>query len=80
MFFSDDIATLFHGDSRSKANTFKKSLLESFDIEDLGELKWFIGVRVIRDRPQGKLWLCQDSYIKNITNRFNLQTLDYRTL
>ena len=75
MFFSDDIATLFHGDSRSKANTFKKSLLESFDIEDLGELKWFIGVRVIRDRPQGKLWLCQDSYIEKITNRFNLQTL-----
>jgi hypothetical protein len=29
----------------------------------------------LRNRPQGKLWLCQDSYIEKIANRFNLQTL-----
>jgi hypothetical protein len=33
-------------------------------MKDLGELKWFLGVRVVRDRPNRKLWLCQDSYIE----------------
>jgi hypothetical protein len=52
---------------------FKDALAKSFDIKDLGELKWFLGVRVIRDRANRKIWLCQDSYIEKIANRFNLQ-------
>jgi hypothetical protein len=48
--------------------------MESFDVKDLGELKWFLGIRIIRDRPNRKLWLCQDSYIQKITARFNLET------
>ena len=36
----------------------------------MGEIKWFIGIRVIRDRGQRKLWLCQDSYIDRIATRF----------
>jgi hypothetical protein len=28
---------------------------------------------VIRDRDQCKLWLCQDSYVEKIANKFNLQ-------
>ena len=42
-------------------------------MKDLGELKWFLGIRIIRNRPQGKLWLCQDSYIEKITNKYHLQ-------
>jgi hypothetical protein len=34
---------------------------------------WFLGIRVIRDRTLGKLWLCQDSYIEKITSRYKLQ-------
>jgi Reverse transcriptase (RNA-dependent DNA polymerase) len=72
IFFIDDIITFFHPDNRERAAVFKNSLLQSFDVKDLGELKWFLGVRVLRDRPNRKLWLCQDSYIEKITNRFNL--------
>jgi hypothetical protein len=39
-------------------------------MRDLGELFWFLGIRVIRDRVQKKLWLCQDSYIRKIANIF----------
>ena len=73
IFFIDDIITFFHPDNRERAAVFKNSLMQSFDVKDLGELKWFLGVRVLRDRPNRKLWLCQDSYIEKITNRFNLQ-------
>jgi hypothetical protein len=72
-FFVDDTMILFHRENRQQVITFKDSLLESFDIKEVGEVKWFLGVRVIRDRPNRKLWLCQDSYINKITNHFNLQ-------
>src|SRR6266480_3736144 len=42
-------------------------------MKDMGELKWFLGIRVIRDRSQGKLWLCQDFYVEKITHKYNLQ-------
>jgi hypothetical protein len=45
-------------------------------MEDLGDLRWFLGIRIIRDRPARKLWLCQDSYIEKITNRFNIAKRD----
>jgi hypothetical protein len=41
-------------------------------MRDLGELSWFLGIRIIRDRPHRKLWLCQDAYIKKIANTFHL--------
>jgi hypothetical protein len=73
IFFIDDIITLSHPDNASKVDHFKKHLMGSFDVKHLGEPKWFLGIRVIRDRPNRKLWLCQDSYIEKITKRFNLQ-------
>jgi hypothetical protein len=41
-------------------------------MRDLGELFWFLGIRVIRDRVQKKSLLCQDSYIKKIATTFHL--------
>ncbi|KAJ0126164.1 Uncharacterized protein HZ326_30728, partial [Fusarium oxysporum f. sp. albedinis] len=42
-------------------------------MNDLGSLQWFLGIRVIRDRPNGKLWLCQDSYIEKLTTQFSIK-------
>ena len=41
-------------------------------MRDLNELSWFLGIRILRDRPHRKLWLCQDAYIKKIANTFHL--------
>jgi hypothetical protein len=41
-------------------------------MHDLGELKWFLGIRIIRDRVQRKIWLCQDLYINKIAHTFHL--------
>jgi hypothetical protein len=30
------------------------------------EFKWYLGIRVIRDRPSRKIYLCQDAYIDKI--------------
>ena len=39
-------------------------------MREIGDLKWFLGIRVIRDRAQRKLWLCQDAYIEKVYSQF----------
>jgi hypothetical protein len=34
---------------------------------------WFLNIRIIRDRQQRKLWLCQDAYIDKIVKTYNLE-------
>jgi hypothetical protein len=34
----------------------------------------FLGIRIVRDRPQRKLWLVQDSYIDKVAEKFNITT------
>ncbi|EXU94737.1 reverse transcriptase domain protein [Metarhizium robertsii] len=36
------------------------------------EFKWYLGIRVIRDRPSWKIYLCQDAYIDKIARKFKL--------
>lgn len=42
-------------------------------MRNLGELNWFLGVRIIRDWAARKLWLCQDSYLEKIAHRYHLE-------
>jgi hypothetical protein len=41
----------------------------------MGELKWFLKIRVTRDQHQKKIWLSQDLYIEAITARYHLNNL-----
>jgi hypothetical protein len=38
----------------------------------MGEASWFLGIRILRDSKQHKLWLCQDSYIASMAARYHL--------
>lgn len=38
----------------------------------MGEAQWFFGIRIVRDRQQGALWLCQDTYISTMANKYHL--------
>jgi hypothetical protein len=68
---------MFRDCDQAIADTFRDNVANRFKIRDLGELKWFLGIRVVRDRSRRRLWLCQDSYIESIAARFNL--IDDRT-
>jgi hypothetical protein len=72
-FYVDDIVTLCRKEDLPKLQLFEKALMERYEIRSLGELIWFLGIRIIRDRPERKIWLCQDSYIDKITRKFNLE-------
>ncbi|KAI1681242.1 Pol protein [Pyrenophora tritici-repentis] len=71
-FYVDDIVVLVHPSKTSYKEEFEKRLLQIYDLRILGELSWFLGIRVIRDRPSKSIWLIQDSFINKVASKFNL--------
>jgi hypothetical protein len=52
---------------------FKQQLSQYFDISDLGELNWLLGLKVERDRHARTIRLSQRAYIDTIIERFHLE-------
>jgi hypothetical protein len=70
-FFVDEIVLLCRPEAISKLHNLRTALMQRYEMRDLGTLSWFLGITIIRDRSQRKLWLCQDSYIKKIAASFH---------
>ena len=77
-FYVDDITAAYRKKDLLKLETFKERLMKRYEIKDLGDLAWFLGIRIIRDRENRKLWLSQDSYIDKIATSFKVK--DYRKI
>jgi len=52
---------------------FKELLGNSFEITDLGKLKFMLGILIIRDQHNHLIYLNQSAYISQILTRFGLQ-------
>ncbi|KAK2074169.1 hypothetical protein P8C59_008396 [Phyllachora maydis] len=63
---------LFIGPNIGYITDLKKRLNKVYAIEDLGPAAYFLGVQIIRDRPNRHLWLNQSQYIEEAVSRFNL--------
>jgi hypothetical protein len=70
-FFVDDIVVLCLPTYLDRLTRFEAQLLDRYEMRSLGDLKWFLGIRIERNRPARKLWLCQDSYIDKIATKFH---------
>ncbi|KJZ68268.1 hypothetical protein HIM_12339 [Hirsutella minnesotensis 3608] len=77
-FFVDDIVMMYHKDFTKQWKVVHEALMKEFNIKYLGELRWFLGIEVIRDRPNKLLWLSQESYISKIANKFHIPDRDER--
>lgn len=53
-------------------NKFKDDLRKHFDITDLGELHWILGIQVIRDQNARTIYLNQTAYIHSFLERFGM--------
>ena len=53
--------------------SFKELLGNSFEITDLGKLKFMLGILIIRDQHNHLIYLNQSAYISQILTRFGLQ-------
>ncbi|GJX68876.1 putative zinc finger, CCHC-type containing protein [Tanacetum coccineum] len=51
----------------------KRFLSRNFDMKDLGEASYVIGIEIHQDKANGKLGLSQKAYIERVLNRFNMQ-------
>ena len=68
-FYVDDFVLLYRPEDKAKFIEFETKLLATYEIRSLGNLSWFLGIRIIRSDE--KLYLCQDSYIEKLAEKYN---------
>jgi hypothetical protein len=71
-FLVDDIVVAVASKKKDAYHRFDQQLRATYNVRFLGELKWFLGIGVIRDRSQKKIWLMQDSYIDKVAAKYNI--------
>ena len=76
LFYVDDIGLSYFPKDEEKAQNFRKFLSQRFEIKYKGELKWFLGLEILRDREAGKLWISQRTYIEKLGTKFHLAGKD----
>ncbi|KID96233.1 reverse transcriptase family protein, partial [Metarhizium majus ARSEF 297] len=70
IFFVDDIIIAYHKNNEEAANRVINSLKEAYDLEDKGEARFFLGIQIIRDRKNQKIYLSHKAYIDKISEKF----------
>ena len=68
--YVDDMVIV--GQDTSEISKLKSELRKSFSMKDLGPAKKILGIRIVRDRSLGLIWLSQENYIKKVLERFNM--------
>jgi hypothetical protein len=59
-------------DDRTALNQFKTDLNNRFKCTDAGPVGYFLGINVHRDRPNGKLYLSQEHYLKALLDKYGM--------
>ena len=66
----DDI--LLIGNNVGMLSTIKVWLANTFDMKDLGETSYILGIKLFRDRNQRIIGLSQAAYIEKVLSRFSM--------
>jgi hypothetical protein len=77
VFFVDDVQVLYHKRNQFRGEKFINELKKAYELRDMGDIEWFLGVRVLRDRKEKRISLVHDTYIEKIARKFNLD--DWKT-
>ena len=76
--YVDDL--VITGNCKETIRKFKADISSRFKITDLGELKWILGMEVVRDRKNRTLTLHQRKYIRDILALFKMQDCHPRSV
>ncbi|EDN10858.1 predicted protein [Histoplasma mississippiense (nom. inval.)] len=71
-FYVDDTVVVSHPDDREEKDQLIKDLKNTYEFRQMGNLEWFLNMRITRDRSSKKLWLCQDAYIDKMVDTYHL--------
>ncbi|KAL2885543.1 Reverse transcriptase RNA-dependent DNA polymerase [Ceratocystis lukuohia] len=72
MYYVDDL--IYTATETDELRAFERKIAKIYETNFLGPASWFLGVRILRDRSQWKLWLVQDAYTKQLITKFNIVT------
>ena len=71
LLYVDDM--LIVGHDKNDLQSLKRELSKSFAMKDLGPAKQILGMKIVCDRKNGKLWLSQQKYIEKVLQRLNMK-------
>jgi hypothetical protein len=71
-FYVDDIVILCHPSHNEHYLKLRTKLYDTYELRQIDKFEWFLGIRVVRDRKERKIWLCQDAYWEKIAATFGL--------
>jgi hypothetical protein len=69
----DDIVFVFRKKNAKHVTSAVTKMRKHFKLNIIGELKWFLGIHIFRDRPKRSLWLSQQAYIEKLANEFTAE-------
>ncbi|RDX92335.1 putative mitochondrial protein, partial [Mucuna pruriens] len=64
--YVDDL--IYTGNDMSMMIKFKKSMMQAFDMTDLGKMRFFLGIEVLQ-KPGG-IFVCQQKYANDVLKKF----------
>ena len=70
LLYMDDI--LLIGNDVGMLSTVKVELANTFDMKDLGEASYILGIKLFRDRNRRIMGLSQVAYIEKVLSRFSM--------
>ncbi|CAM8881217.1 unnamed protein product [Rhodiola kirilowii] len=70
LLYVDDI--LLISNSKSTIAKLKSELKQHFDMKDLGVAQKILGVKIVRNRNNGTMYLSQSDYITKVLNKFSM--------
>lgn len=78
-FYVDDIVMIYHKKNKAHAQALKQRLFARYDMTTQGEVKWFLGIKIHRDRANKLIYLSQQEYIEHMARRFGVTLNEKQT-
>jgi hypothetical protein len=75
-FYVDDIIMLYHPDYQDEFEKLEQQLVKLYNLRQIGDVKWFLGIRVERLLASCQLYLLQDAFINKVCTEFGLIRAD----
>jgi hypothetical protein len=72
-FYVDDLIIIFDKQYKKEYEVLRDRLQTKYEFRDLGDLSWFLNLRITRDRPKRRLFMTMDAYIDKIIREFDLE-------
>ena len=60
------------GKDIERIDEVKTALSDEFQVKDLGELNFFLGVQVIKNAENSSIWIGQPSFVEHLLNKYGM--------